>query len=307
MKNNAVRKNRIKMTSLSDRIFFTAVDAVMFVILLLVLLPMLNVISSSVSNPNAVLQGKVFILPVGFSWAGYKAVLQDSRIITGYLNTILYTGVTSFLGLAVTVLAAYPLSRKDLEGRNIFMMIFTFTMLFSGGTVSWYIVCTSYYHLANSVWSMILPYLMNPWNIIILRTFFQSSVPVSIIESGKLDGAGEWRVLFKLVVPIAVPGIATIALFRTLQYWNDWWLPIMFIVKPELYNLQFLLQRMMQNIQQLNQNSQFIANASEQMMKIPSEAARMALCLIAMGPILVVYPFFQKYFIQGLTIGSLKG
>ena len=154
---------------------------------------------------------------------------------------------------------------------------------------------------------MILPYLMNAWYVIIMRTFFKSNVPVSIIESGELDGANEYIIFFRLVIPISLPGIATIALFQALSYWNDWWLPIMFIVKPELYNLQFLLQRMMQNIQQLNENSKYMANAAEEMMKLPTEGARMALCVVAMGPILVVYPFFQKYFIQGLTVGSVKG
>ena len=124
-----------------------------------------------------------------------------------------------------------------------------FTMLFSGGTVSWYIVCSTVFHLSNTIWAMILPGLMNVWFVIIMRTFFQTNVPFSIIESGKLDGAGEFTIFFKLVLPISLPGIATVALFQTLWFWNDWWLPIMFIVEPKLYNLQFLLQRMMQNIQ----------------------------------------------------------
>ena len=278
------------------------------VLVAVTLFPVLLTVSIAFSSSDSIMNFGYSIWPHEFSTEAFKYIFKTPEtIIRAYGVTIFVTVIGTVLSTLIIMLYAYALSRRDFTGRKALTFYIFFTMLFSGGTVSWYIVCTSYYHLANSVWSMILPYLMNPWNIIILRTFFQSSVPVSIIESGKLDGAGEWRVLFKLVVPIAVPGIATIALFRTLQYWNDWWLPIMFIVKPELYNLQFLLQRMMQNIQQLNQNSQFIANASEQMMKIPSEAARMALCLIAMGPILVVYPFFQKYFIQGLTIGSLKG
>lgn len=278
------------------------------VLVAVTLFPVLLTVSIAFSSSDSIMNFGYSIWPHEFSTEAFKYIFKTPQtIIRAYGITIFITVVGTLLSTLTIMLYAYALSRKDFVGRRPLTFYIFFTMLFSGGTVSWYIVCTSYYHLANTVWAMILPYVMNVWNIIILRTFFQSSVPISIIESGKLDGAGEWRVLFKLVVPIAVPGIATIALFRTLQYWNDWWLPIMFIVKPELYNLQFLLQRMMQNIQQLNQNSQFAANASERLMKIPSDGARMALCLIAMGPILVVYPFFQKYFIQGLTIGSLKG
>lgn len=278
------------------------------VLVVVTLFPVLLTVSIAFSSSDSIMNFGYSIWPHEFSLEAFKYIFKTPEtIIRAYGVTIFVTVIGTVLSTLVIMLYAYALSRRDFTGRKALTFYIFFTMLFSGGAVSWYIVCTSYYHLANTVWAMILPYVMDAWNIIILRTFFQSSVPMSIIESGKLDGAGEWRVFFKLVVPIAVPGIATIALFRTLVYWNDWWLPIMFIVKPELYNLQFLLQRMMQNIQQLNQNSQFAANASERMMKIPSDGARMALCLIAMGPILVVYPFFQKYFIQGLTIGSLKG
>lgn len=278
------------------------------VLVAITLFPVLLTVSIAFSSSDSIMNFGYSIWPHEFSTEAFKYIFKTPQtIIRAYGITIFVTVVGTLLSTLTIMLYAYALSRKDFVGRRPLTFYIFFTMLFSGGAVSWYIVCTSYYHLANTVWAMILPYVMDAWNIIILRTFFQSSVPISIIESGKLDGAGEWRVFFKLVVPIAVPGIATIALFRTLVYWNDWWLPIMFIVKPELYNLQFLLQRMMQNIQQLNQNSQLAANASERLMKIPSDGARMALCLIAMGPILVVYPFFQKYFIQGLTIGSLKG
>ena len=153
---------------------------------------------------------------------------------------------------------------------------------------------------------MIVPVLMSPWYTVVLRTFFKTGVPIAIIESGKLDGAGELRILWQLVFPIALPGIATVALFQVLLFWNEWNLPLLYIVDSKLYNLQFLLQQMMQNIQQLNENPEFAAQASAGMAEIPTEGARMALCFVAMGPILVTYPFFQKYFIQGLTVGSVK-
>ena len=166
-------------------------------------------------------------------------------------------------------------------------------------------VITTMYHLQNTRWVMILPCLMSPWYMVVLRTFFKTGVPNAIIESGKLDGAGELRILWQLIFPIALPGIATIALFQVLMFWNEWNLPLLYITNPKLYNLQFLLQQMMQNIQMINESPEFAAQSAGAA-KLPTESARMALCFVAMGPILVTYPFFQKYFIQGLTVGSVK-
>ncbi|MBE5039160.1 carbohydrate ABC transporter permease [Ructibacterium gallinarum] len=288
-----------------SNLILNIIFAIMFVV---TVFPILLTISISLTDSRAIMDHGYSIWPETFSTEAYRYIFKTPEtILRAYAVTIFVTVVGATLSTLIISLYSYALSRKDFKGRKVLTFYVFITMLFNGGTVAWYIVCTSLYHLSNTVWSMILPYLMNTWYIIIMRTFFQTSVPVSIIESGKLDGAGEWRIFFELVIPIAVPGIATIALFQTLNYWNDWWLPIMFIVKPELYNLQFLLQRMMQNIQQLNENAKYMANASEQLMNVPTDGARMALCIVAMGPILIVYPFFQKYFIQGLTIGSIKG
>lgn len=284
------------------------INIIFILLLAITIFPILLTVSISFTSSKSIISNGYSIWPAEFSTEAYKYIFKTPEtIIRAYGVTIFVTVVGAVLSTLIIALYAYALSRRDYACRKFFTVFVFVTMLFGGGTVSWYIVCTSMYHLSNKVWAMILPYMMNAWYVIVMRTFFQSSVPISIIESGKLDGAGEWRIFFKLVIPIAVPGIATIALFQTLVYWNDWWLPMMFIVEPKLYNLQFLLQQMMQNIQQLNENSRYIANASEQLMKVPSDSARMALCIVAMGPILIVYPFFQKYFIQGLTVGSIKG
>ncbi len=272
------------------------------------LFPLLLVLSISFSSTRSIMEYGYSIIPHEFSLEAYKYIFETPKtIINAYGVTIFNTVVGTFLSTVIIALYAYPLSRNDFKWRKHFTYYILVTMLFSGGTVSWYIVNTTIFHLSNKIWAMILPYLMNTWYVIVMRTFFKSNVPFEIIESGELDGANEYLIFFKLVLPISLPGIATIALFQALTFWNDWWLPIMYIVKPELYNLQFLLQRMMQNIQNLNENSRFMSNAAEEMMKLPSEGARMALCVVAMGPILIVYPFFQKYFIQGLTVGSVKG
>ena len=173
--------------------------------------------------------------------------------------------------------------------------------------VPWYMLCVSI-GLKDNFWALVLPYMMNVWNTIIMRTFFQTTIPSSLIESAKIDGAGEFRIFFQIVLPLSLPGIATIALFVTLQYWNDWWLPMMLTESPEWSNLQFLLQSMMKNIQMITEGNEITGGLlSEELAKIPTESARMALCLVALGPIVIVYPFFQKYFVTGLTIGAIKG
>lgn len=282
---------------------------IIFLLLVVVMLfPIILTVSISLSSTKSIIEYGYNIIPKEFSIEAYKFIFEDSStILRAYGVTIFTTVVGTGLSTLVIMLYAYTLSRRDFKFRKFLTYFTLFTMLFSGGTVSSYIVNTTVYKLSNTVWAMILPYVVSAWYIIVMRTFFQSSVPISIIESGKLDGAGEFRIFFKLVVPISIPGIATVALFQTLYYWNDWWLPMLYIVEPKLYNLQFLLQQMMQNIQNLNENSRFISNASEQLMNMPTEGARMALCMVAMGPILIVYPFFQKYFIQGLTVGAVKG
>ena len=271
------------------------------------LFPILLTLSISLSSNKAIVDYGYSLIPKEFSLESYKFIFMDStRILRAYGVTIFNAVVGATLSVMVIAHVAYPLSRADFKLSKPITYFILFTMLFSGGQVASYMVITTIYHLQNTIWVMTIPALMSPWYTVVLRTFFKTGVPTAIIESGKLDGAGELRILWQLVFPIALPGIATIALFQVLLYWNDWNLPLLYIVEPKLYNLQFLLQQMMQNIQQLNENPEFAAQASAGMAEIPTEGARMALCFVAMGPILVTYPFFQKYFIQGLTVGSVK-
>ena len=270
------------------------------------LVPIILVVSISFTSEAGVVSHGYTFWPSEFTLDAYKYVFSGGKTIArAYGVTIFNTVVGASLSTLISAMFAYGLSKKDFRLRKFFTFYIFFTMLFSGGTVSWYIICTKWLHLSNTILSMILPYLMNAWNVIILRTFFISSIPDGIVESAKLDGAGEFRIFFQLVLPISLPGIATIALLQTLTYWNDWWLPLLFVDEPKLQNLQFLLQNMMNNIQKMSEASQYGAVVSNE--KIPTEGARMALCVIAAGPILFVYPFFQKYFIKGLTVGAIKG
>lgn len=287
---------------------FNVVLHIIFVIMAACcLFPILLTLSISLSSNKTIVEHGYSLIPKEFSLESYKFIFMDStRIFRAYGVTIFNAVVGATLSVMVIAHVAYPLSRSDFKLRKPITYFILFTMLFSGGQVASYMVITTIYHLQNTIWVMIIPYIMSPWYTVVLRTFFKTGVPTAIIESGKLDGAGELRILWQLIFPIALPGIATIALFQVLLYWNDWNMPLLYIVEPKLYNLQFLLQQMMQNIQQLNENPEFAVQASAGMADIPTEGARMALCFVAMGPILVTYPFFQKYFIQGLTVGSVK-
>lgn len=283
-------------------------NGVFLIMMICCLFPLLLTLSISFSSNSSIIEYGYSLIPKEFSLEAYRYIfVNPNRILNAYGVTFFNVIVGGLISVSVMTLLAYPLSRPDFKMRKFFSFYILITMLFNGGMVAKYIVNTSLYHLNNTVWSMILPCVVNAYYIIVLRTFFQTGVPTSIIESGKLDGAGELRVLLQLVLPISLPGIATVALFQVLIYWNEWNLPLLYIKDAKLYNLQFLLQQMMQNIQQLNESPEYAQQASSMLAEIPTEGARMALCFVAMGPILVVYPFFQKYFIQGLTVGSIKG
>lgn len=286
---------------------FNLVLNIVFVILaFLCLFPILLTLSISLSSTESIMEYGYRLIPAKFSIVAYKYIFSNpSTILNAYGVTIFNTVLGAAASVLVISHVAYPLSRSDFKLRLPITYYILFTMLFSGGQVASYMVITTMYHLQNTRWVMILPCLMSPWYMVVLRTFFKTGVPNAIIESGKLDGAGELRILWQLIFPIALPGIATIALFQVLMFWNEWNLPLLYITNPKLYNLQFLLQQMMQNIQMINESPEFAAQSADAA-KLPTESARMALCFVAMGPILVTYPFFQKYFIQGLTVGSVK-
>lgn len=270
--------------------------------------PLILVISISLSDQSSISQFGYQIIPEKTSLDAYRYVLGSGMGIgRAYLVTIISTAAGTALSVTVIALYAYPLSRPGLKYKKIFTFYIFFTMLFSGGLVAWYMVATRILHLSNTIWALILPMSMNAWYVIIMRTFFQTGVPISIIESAKLDGASEMLIFRKIVCPLSLPAIATIALFQTLAYWNDWYHPMLLITEPKLYNLQFLLQVMMKNIQMMSDGSMNSEVLSRISSKVPEESVRMALCVVAMGPILMVYPFFQRYFIQGLTIGAVKG
>ena len=247
------------------------------------------------------------MIPKQLSFSAYEYILQNSgEIMNAYGVTILTTVIGTALSVAVIAMYAYPISRKDFRYKKSFTFFVFFTMIFNGGMVPWYIVCTNILHIGDTLSALILPYIISAWYVIVMRTFFATTIPDAIIESARIDGAGDFRTFCIIVMPLSLPGLATIALFSTLRYWNDWWLPLMLINNPALSNLQYYLYRIIMNIQVLAENAAAGISQAE-MINLPQESARMAMCIIAIGPIILAYPFFQKYFIKGLTIGSVKG
>lgn len=296
-----------RRSSLSDKIFYTIVDILMLAALMMVVIPIMNVISNSISEPSAVLQGKVSIFPKGLSFDGYKAVFADNKIISGYANTILYTVSSTVLGVIVTVLCAYPLSRKDLKGRNTIMFLVTFTMLFSGGIIPNYLLIRSL-HLINSRLSLILPGLINAYNIIIARTFFQSSIPDSLLEAAEIDGCGNMRFFCTIVLPLSKAILAVLALYFAVENWNAWFNAYIYLSEPKKYPLQLVLKEiLLANSMAAGGDTVGGADGDKAKMDALSEVIKYASIMVSCLPIWCAYPFVQKYFVKGVMIGSIKG
>lgn len=306
MEETDMRKKQISNISASDRIFYLIVDIIMLLILLMVILPMLNVISSSISDPNAVMQGKVFLLPKGFSLAGYKAVLKDERIFSGYMNALLYTGVTAFFGVITTVLCAYPLSRKDLVGRNKFMGLFTFAMLFSGGLIPSYLLIRDLGLIDNRL-SLILPGLVNVYNMIITRTFFQTTIPDDLLDAAKIDGCGNTRFVIKIVMPLSKSILAVIALYYMVENWNSWFKAYLYLNDKTKFPLQLVIREILfANSTSMADGASAASNEGVKMDAL-SEVMKYSSIMVSCIPLWCVYPFVQKYFVKGVMIGSIKG
>jgi len=270
------------------------------------LIPFLLVLSVSLSSENAVIREGYRLIPTKFSLAAYRLLMRDiSQIGRSYGVTIIVTIVGTLGSLMLTALYAYPLYRKDFPFRRFFSMFLFITMLFNGGLVPFYILYTQYLRLKDSILALIIPYLLNPFYAIVMRTFFSTTIPESLIESAKIDGAKEIYILRKIVFPLSLPVFATIGLFTTLVYWNDWFLSLIFISKSSNITIQYYMYKIIMNLQFLLSNPSISGTMAKA--EIPGETARMAMAIIGIGPIVLAYPFFQRYFIKGLTIGAIKG
>ncbi len=272
------------------------------------ILPVLLVVAISFSSEDSINKYGYSFVPHEFSTYAYRYVFSDPHVLLrAYGNTIFATVVGTLACLIITSALAYPLSRKNMPYRRFFTTFVVITILFNGGLVPWYIVMKNYLHFNDNIWALVVPGLMlNGFNVLIMRTFFSSTIPTELLEAANMDGAGELRIFAQIVIPLSKPVYATIGLFATLAYWNDWYNSMIFQVNHDNYSMQYVLQSILLNLQYLQQNSRS-NNMTASLAALPQETSRMAMAIIAIGPIIFAYPFFQKYFIKGLTIGAVKG
>lgn len=272
------------------------------------IIPMIYVLSISFSSEKAISDFGYSLIPKVWSLDAYKHIFRNpDQVIYSYQTTILFSLVGSFASLLVMALVAYPLSRQNFKLRQPITFFIFFTMLFGGGLIPTYILNTQYLHLGNTIWIYILPGLASAWYIIIIRTFF-SQLPQSLVESAKVDGAKELRIFFQIVLPLSKPVLATVLLMTLLAKWNDWYTSLIYIRDSKLYSLQYMLQKMLREAEFVKglSNSQMGLNIQLET-EVPTESVRFAMVIVAAGPMLVVFPFFQKYFTRGLTVGAVKG
>lgn len=295
---------KIKLTPV-DRSFYVAVDVYLAICGIIVLLPLLHVLAQSLSDPMMVIAGRVSFFPINPTLDIYSQVIKSKNIMTGFMNTLFYAGVGTCLNLFMTVICAYPLARKGLWGRKVIVFIFTFTMMFGGGMIPTYLVIKQL-GLIDTRAVMILPGAITVWNMIMCRTYFMSSIPEELYESASLDGASDIRILVSMVVPLSVPILAVMVLFYAVGHWNSYFDAMIYLNSPELYNIQLVLRNAINNVKSISENG---ASDMANMVKNEAngEAIKYVLIVITMIPVMIIYPFVQKYFIKGIMIGSIKG
>lgn len=271
------------------------------------LIPVYVIVIASVTSEASLTANGYRLWPEEFSGMAYQFLFsQGSIVVTAYKNTVIATTVGTILSVIMVGLYAYPLSRDNFKFGTFFTFFAFFTMLFSGGLVAYYMVARQVLLLQNTLWALFLPSAFSPFWVIVMRTFYKANVPNEIIEAARIDGSGEWRTFFQIVVPLSVPGLATVALFSAIGIWNNFFNCLLLIDDAEYYSLQFTIYTTLNNIRFLLENAdkmQGLVNISE----LPSQTFRMAMAVVTVGPVILAYPFFQRFFIKGLTIGAIKG
>lgn len=290
---------------LSRHVGQLGLHSVLVAISVLFLIPLLVVVAASFSDEVALTRNGYGLWPSQFSLDAYTYILADpSQILRAYGITISVTLIGTVLGLMVMSLLAYALARQDFTWRRPVAFFVFFTMLFNGGLVPTYILITQQLRLRDTLWVLILPYLVVPWFVFLLRTYFQT-LPKEFIESARIDGANEWQIYRSIIMPLSTPALATIGLFCVLMYWNDWWLALLYINEPRLYPLQYLLFAILKNAEFLSTNSS--ASAMLTSVRVPLQTTRMAMAVVAIGPVAIAFLALQRYFVRGITLGGIKG
>jgi putative aldouronate transport system permease protein len=296
-------RNRIRDTG-ADLVFTIVNTTLLIVVFLLVLYPLVWVVSASFSDPIAVGSGRVVLLPVDFTVKAYKTIFQYSRVWSGYMNSIFYAVVGTLVNVGMTILAAYPLSRRDLYGKNFIMGLFVFSMMFSGGLIPFFLIVNKL-GMYDTRWAIIIPQALSIWNMLIAITFFRTSFPPELLEAAQLDGCNDIQYLTKIVLPLSGPIIAVLALFYAVGHWNQYFTALIFLASKDLFPLQLVLRDILiANTIDLNLLEDAKTMAAKAGMR---DLLKFALIVVSSVPVLLIYPFVQKYFVKGLMIGSVKG
>ncbi len=299
-----IGKTSGKVSAGPDQIIFNILAYIFLTIVaLLAFLPFFMLVINSFASEKSIITTGYSIWPAEFSTAAYELVfLMPLKILRAYGVTIAVTVIGTFCSLFFSSMAAYVMYRKDVQYRNVLAFFLFFTTLFNGGLMSYYMILMKYLHLGNTFWVLLLSPMFSVFNILILKNFFNGSVPDSLFEAAKIDGAGEFTIFLKVVLPISKAALASIGLFTALTYWNDWWTGMMFVKNENLHSLQYTLYQILSSATYASSmvNAPVVVNT-------PKESLKLAMTVIATGPIIFLYPFVQKYFVAGMTIGAVKG
>jgi putative aldouronate transport system permease protein len=288
--------------SAGDKAFLITIYVILSLVVIAVLYPLIFIISSSISSPAAVTSGRVWLWPVDISFKGFQVLFNTPEILTGYGNSLFYTAAGTIISVVLTVMIAYPLSRKGFFGRNTLMMIITFTMIFSGGLIPTYLVVKQL-HLIDTRWALLIPNAIWVWQVIIARSFFQSSIPEELLEASEIDGCSDMRFIWSVVLPLSKPIIAVLVLMYAVGQWNAYFDALIYLKSADLFPLQLVLRSII-----IQNNSSGAMDAAKMVERQQlAELLKYALIVVATLPVLVIYPFVQRYFVQGMLVGSVKG
>ncbi|RJG20608.1 carbohydrate ABC transporter permease [Paenibacillus thiaminolyticus] len=290
--------------SIGDRIFDVVNYVLLTLVMLIVLYPLLFVLSASVSNPETVLRGEMWLIPKQINFDAYAKIFQNKDILLGYGNTILYTLLGTAINLIMTICAAYPLARKDFLGRGLITAMIVFTMFFGGGLIPTYLLIKNL-NMLDTLWVMVIPNAVAVWNIIIMRTFFQQSIPGEIQEAAMIDGCSHMQTLLRIVLPLSMPIIAVMVLFYAVGHWNSYFNALIYLSSKDKFPLQLILREIL--IQSDSGDMIKLTSESAVKMKMSVEGLKYAVLVVANLPMLILYPFLQRYFVKGIMIGALKG
>ena len=305
----AVRSSHVVREAIGDRFYLAGVYVLLGIVLVVVGYPLAYVLSASFSSANAVIENQVWLWPVHWSLLGYRAVFQYQEVWTGYLNSLIYTVGTALLSVSLTIMIAYPLSRQTFYGRKIWVWLLLFALMFNGGLVPFYLLVKDL-GMLNTRWSMIVPGALSIFSIIVAKTFFQSTIPNDLYEAAQIDGASDIRFMWQMVIPMSEPIIAVLVLWSVVGTWNSYFNALLFLNSQSLYPLQLVLRQLLilgnVTASGLGMAGATVSARQMQLFRDMSELLQYSLIIVSTAPMLIIYPFAQRYFMKGIMIGSLK-